>query len=1147
MLSRRGLAARIAIVRHSDFLEGLTQLHRLADPAERRSVWRQSVATLAAAVADHRRTVPLEGLDPDELLGSIELALETQLADDVAWLSPPASAAALYEIASALPQSAAKRELGRRVLQRLRAGEAETFVALATQLASSSRRALAGAAMRARVALSLDLPLGSGVHADGLALALISRREVSREWLVVPCTGSLPQRRLAARLLERAAREAAQRWAEGDESGVRVFETEVVRGAWERLLGDRENLVWRHVATARGLLSEARPTFREEVERHLDPALGVTEWRRAAASLAARIAVAPSEGLAACRELLQSPIFEKDRGLAAAMVFGLPRAAEREPEAVEQLLSHLVRLGGLDVTEALVDLRYERGEGFGSWAAKRAHGQLLDALDQMRSKDDGQNGLSAALLDELEPDPEEPTLRALVRRALESFVSHGAREASFDAQAALERAERLVAELESSAREDPTARVRSFRALRELDLSLLESETLANLLALSARGEEPGEEVRPLGDLFQRLTNWLVIREGEPIETDAPVAHPTLRMRRLRAMLHLVDADGRRVDDRAELLRQRRLLTTQVLLRRLRDDVNVPLRRALCATAARACDAIVREDIVEISDVLLVVGRSIESPRDLIAMAEASMVPDLEAALLAYARVERVIQDNPSGGRGVREALEALGKLAFELPVACSPRVEALRAVLLELGRALEPCGLASSLREVVELSEGETPFSALEGAVGALAKLTVGAARRLGHIPEAERPAVAAAVRYLDIHLDHALRGTEPSHRAAARAPSSSAPRPLPLAGELEEAIESVADTLREELPHALAEVTLLALRRVASLPLDAPRQSRPSFIQSAPKEAPLPAWLPPSRILGGFFVTRAIGNGAVGSVFVARRAESRHEPKAELFALKVPEYAGGAARTLSEGEFFDLFREEAGALMSLPQQENIARFVTFDAGARPKPILVMELVEGPSLERVVEIGALDMNRALAILRGVAAGLEAMHGKGIAHLDVKPSNVILREGDGLQSEVLTVDQPVLVDFGLAGRRLRPGCGTASYGAPEVWGHDESRKGLPLPADVYAFGCLAFELMTGTTLFEEAHDLATITAHLQHDGMPAPVGRLSTDPRTAAFAEIVRRCIRRNADDRPTMAQVRRALENVRRDLVSLEWPIRVA
>ena len=52
------------------------------------------------------------------------------------------------------------------------------------------------------------------------------------------------------------------------------------------------------------------------------------------------------------------------------------------------------------------------------------------------------------------------------------------------------------------------------------------------------------------------------------------------------------------------------------------------------------------------------------------------------------------------------------------------------------------------------------------------------------------------------------------------------------------------------------------------------------------------------------------------------------------------------------------------------------------------------------------------------------------MHGVGVAHLDLKPTNVVMRKGK----------EPVLVDFGLAGRHLRLGCGSGPYGAPEVWG-----------------------------------------------------------------------------------------------------------
>ena len=142
-------------------LEGLTVLHRLTTSGQRKAAWRQGMATLARAVVDERRPVPLEGLDPEALLRSVEVAVEAGLVDRLDWLSRPAAAAALYEVAAALPASAIKRQLGRMVVQRLRSGDAPTFVSVATQLALGSERALSGRSIRGRVALALSLPIGT--------------------------------------------------------------------------------------------------------------------------------------------------------------------------------------------------------------------------------------------------------------------------------------------------------------------------------------------------------------------------------------------------------------------------------------------------------------------------------------------------------------------------------------------------------------------------------------------------------------------------------------------------------------------------------------------------------------------------------------------------------------------------------------------------------------------------------------------------------------------------------------------------------------------------------------------------------------------------------------------------------------------------
>ena len=710
-------------------------MHRLTSSEQREAAWRQGIATLARAVVDERRPVPLEGLDPDALLRSLEVAVEAGLVERLDWLSGPAAAAALYEVAAALPSSPVKRQLGRMVLQRLRKGDAATFVSVATQLALGSQRALSGRSIRARVALALSLPIGTVNNVDALALALISRQDSSRDWLLTPATGSLPSRRLAARLLERAAREAARRAAEGDDTGVRVFCTVAVREAWDRLLADRETLVWRHVASARGLLASSMPVFQQEMQRHLDPEFTVTEWRRAAASLAASIAVEPEEGLRACRELLDSVVFQQDHGIAAAMIAGLPRAAESHPVAVESLLEQLIRVGGLDTAEALVELRRERiRPGFAEEAAKKAEAHLRKAIAQGGSEDVGRAALMKALAGELNGERARsgPALRDMISDALQTFANEGAYEAAREAQPILEAAARKARLLERPGPGDPDTNVSAFLALRELDSALFETSSLNDLLLIGEDDDTHSAHDERLGDLFQQVTNWLVIREGDPLKEGSQVPQFTTRLRQLRTMLHLVDADGPHVDPRKDLVRQRRLLTQRVLFNRVQHDAKSSLRRTLCAATARTCDALVREEIADVSDVVIAAAGQVRHLDDLKTMAEASMVPEIECALRAYAKLEQATRTAQRDGHGLVVATDALKAIGNELPVARSARIEAFRQALSLLSRGLRSVGASNSLTEVAERSSG-TPLATLERGVATMAQLVSGSRRRLG------------------------------------------------------------------------------------------------------------------------------------------------------------------------------------------------------------------------------------------------------------------------------------------------------------------------------------------------------------------------------------------------------------------------------
>jgi len=194
----------------------------------------------------------------------------------------------------------------------------------------------------------------------------------------------------------------------------------------------------------------------------------------------------------------------------------------------------------------------------------------------------------------------------------------------------------------------------------------------------------------------------------------------------------------------------------------------------------------------------------------------------------------------------------------------------------------------------------------------------------------------------------------------------------------------------------------------------------------------------------------------------------------------------------------------------------------------------LVMELVDGVTLETLVARRKLTTARALTLVDGVLAGLEAMHSVGVAHLDLKPTNVVMRNGE----------EPVLVDFGLAGRHLRLGCGSGPYGAPEVWGWEaEGGPFAPTAADVYASVCFAYEMLTTQPLFDQPNEVALTAAHVSHDGWPTPLRSLHRQKDLAVVAELFGRGLRRSPRDRFDISTFRSKLAALAPLLSRLPWP----
>jgi len=445
--------------------------------------------------------------------------------------------------------------------------------------------------------------------------------------------------------------------------------------------------------------------------------------------------------------------------------------------------------------------------------------------------------------------------------------------------------------------------------------------------------------------------------------------------------------------------------------------------------------------------------------------------------------------------------VERLAELADALPPEQSPRVESVRLALARLGNMMSRITVTSSLSSVAPGT-----FDALAVELAALARRGFGAHQRLG---------IAA--------IDHAVEletTTRAIDAALWREP-----------GALDEAIAMVIDVGRAALPPALAA----AVERVLLWLAHRPRTEESTT--TAPLEVMLPSWVPLSRLIGGFHVVRPIGRGAGGSVLLAVRADHKLLDDRELVALKAPDYSGGSARNLSEAEFEALFREEAGALLALPAHENLSRFITFDAASQPKPVLVMEYVRGTNLERTLELRALDVPRALAIIDDLLAGLEAMHKVQIAHLDVKPANIVLREKSG---------EAVLVDFGLAGRKIRTGCGSVHYGAVEVWAEGGAEREQPFGADAYAAACVAFETLTDSVLMRGETLSEVIAEHFADQPGAAVLAQLARQPRLGPLAQLLRAAVARDAKKRPSASRLRAGFAAIAPDLKTLSWPIEV-
>jgi eukaryotic-like serine/threonine-protein kinase len=270
----------------------------------------------------------------------------------------------------------------------------------------------------------------------------------------------------------------------------------------------------------------------------------------------------------------------------------------------------------------------------------------------------------------------------------------------------------------------------------------------------------------------------------------------------------------------------------------------------------------------------------------------------------------------------------------------------------------------------------------------------------------------------------------------------------------------------------------------------------------------------LAPGTRLGAYEIVSLLGSGGMGEVYRARDTKLGRD-----VALKILPDA-----FTNEPERLARFRREAQVLASLNHPHIGAIYGLEESGAQQ--FLVLELIDGESLDRRIARGKIPVDEALAIAKQIAEALEAAHEKGIIHRDLKPANIALTSGGNVK----------VLDFGLA-KAMEPAngapidlansptitspammtgvgmiLGTAAYMSPE------QAKGKPADkrCDVWAFGCVLYEMLSGKRAFSGEGVSDTLAAVLR--GEPTWSALPGDLPSNACT--VLRRCLQKDSGKR---------------------------
>jgi Tol biopolymer transport system component/tRNA A-37 threonylcarbamoyl transferase component Bud32 len=291
----------------------------------------------------------------------------------------------------------------------------------------------------------------------------------------------------------------------------------------------------------------------------------------------------------------------------------------------------------------------------------------------------------------------------------------------------------------------------------------------------------------------------------------------------------------------------------------------------------------------------------------------------------------------------------------------------------------------------------------------------------------------------------------------------------------------------------------------------------------------------------IGHYEIIAKVGEGGMGQVFKAR------DPRLGRFvAIKVisPKRGDVAERTIR------LLREaRAASALNHPNIVTVYDIGTVPGSNPEAPFVVMEYVEGRTLRDLIADGEIPLKQRLGYAIQIADALAAAHASGIIHRDVKPANVMVNSlglakvldfglARSVVTESVTREQPATTpDTGdtVSQQLTKPGfvMGTPAYVSPE---QVEGRV-LDARSDIFSFGVLLYELLTGTRPFDGSTPMVLAAAVLRHT--QRPVVELCPDA-GGEIEQIVAKCLAKRPEDRfQQMAEAKAALEQARDALVT--------